>query len=87
MVRLTAAIGVTSTTLDMAAEADDDHGVVKVEFYVDGKLRASDSSAPYAASWKAPRSLAGSTHKVAAKAYDASGLAATDTVSVTVTRR
>jgi hypothetical protein len=87
MVRLTAPIGTTSTTLKMAAEASDDHGVVKVEFYVDGKRRATDYSAPYAASWKAPRSLAGSTHKVAAKAYDASGLAATDTVAVSVTRR
>jgi hypothetical protein len=87
MVKLTAPIGTTSTTLSMAAQASDDHGVVKVEFYVDGKLRATDSSAPYAARWKAPRSLAGSTHKVAAKAYDASGLAATDTVSVSVTRR
>jgi hypothetical protein len=61
--------------------------VVKVEFYVDGKLRATDSAAPYAARWKMPRSMAGSTHRVAAKAYDTAGLSATDTVSVAVSRR
>ena len=53
----------------------------------DGKLRATDPGAPYAAKWKAPHSLVGSSHKISAKAYDAAGLAATDTVSVVVTKR
>ena len=88
-VRLTEPVdgGRAGNPLRMSADARDDHGVVKVEFYVAGKLRATDSSAPFSVSWKAPKNLAGSAQTVVAKAYDTAGLATTDQVSAVLARR
>jgi YD repeat-containing protein len=66
-----------------AADAADDAAVTKVEFYVDGVLRATDTTAAYRVVWQVPRGWKGS-HTVYAKAYDAQGLTAT---SATVTIR
>jgi hypothetical protein len=38
-----------SSALNMAATAIDDHGVSRVEFWVDGARVARDTAAPYAA--------------------------------------
>ncbi len=70
-------------TLNFAATASDDRGVVKVEFYVDGVLRATDTTAPYAVSWSGKR-LALGDHQVVAKALDEQGL---NTLSSSVTVR
>ena len=76
--------GATFTSLlHMAADATDDQGVTRVEFYVDGVLRGTDTSAPYAYDWSVGKASYGS-HTVMARAYDAAGL--NTSASVTVRR-
>ena len=86
-VRLTSPLadGVYRDSLLFAADASDDAGVTKVEFYVDGVLRATDTTAAYRALWQVPKSLQKpGAHTVHAIAYDAQGLTAK---SATVTIR
>jgi chitodextrinase len=66
----TPASGATvSGTLTINASASDSAGVSKVEFYVDGALQGTDTSAPYTSSWDT--SAAGSgPHWLFARAYD-----------------
>lgn len=59
-------------TLAIGASASDNVGVTRVEFYVNGELQASQSTAPYLMSWNAA-ALASGTYAVSAKAYDAAG--------------
>ena len=59
-----------STTL--TASAADNVGVAKVEFYVDGKLLATDTASPYTTTWN-PATVALGTHSLTAKAYDQAG--------------
>ncbi len=58
-----------SGVVTVAATADDDMGVARVEFYVDGSLIGTDTSAPYAVSWNSA-SVASGAHTLTAKAYD-----------------
>ena len=85
---VTPSAGSTFTdSLAMSATAGDDNAVVKVEFYVDGVVRATDSSVPYSVNWKAPKSVRrGAYHTVAARSYDALGLTAADSVTVRRTK-
>jgi hypothetical protein len=72
-----------STTL--TASASDNVGVVKVEFYVDGKLVATDTASPYTTTWN-PATVALGTHSITAKAYDQAGNSTTSAaVSIKVT--
>jgi len=74
----------TSGTISLAATATDNVGVTKVEFYVDGVLKGSDASSPYALSLDST-SLSNASHTLTAKAYDAAGNVATSSaVSFTV---
>ncbi|WP_249051820.1 PHB depolymerase family esterase [Cellulomonas fimi] len=68
--------------VDVTATASDDVGVTRVELLVDGVVRATDSTAPYAFTWDTAGN--GGTRTVAARAYDAAGKSATSTVTVTV---
>ncbi len=43
-----------SGAVDVTANADDDTGVSRVEFRINGKLIGTDSSAPYSVTWNAP---------------------------------
>jgi hypothetical protein len=71
-----------SITLD--ATASDNVGVTRVEFYVDGALKATDSSSPYSATIDST-TLADGSHALVAKAYDAAGNVGTSsTVSFSV---
>jgi subtilisin family serine protease len=72
-------------TVTVSATASDNGGTVSlVELYVDGALRASDSSAPYSFAWDT-LSVANGSHALVAKAYDPSNNVGTSaTVSVTV---
>ncbi len=71
-----------STTV--AASASDNVGVVRVEFYLDGALRSTDTSSPYSFSWDTTGSSDGG-HSIYSKAYDAAGNVGTSsTVNVTV---
>ncbi len=73
-----------SAATTISASASDNVGVTRVEFLVDGKLVATDTSAPYSTSWNAAAATLG-VHTLTAKAYDQAGNSATSTaVSVTV---
>jgi len=70
-----------STTL--SANASDNVAVSRVEFFVDGALKGSDTTSPYSYAWDTTTSANGSRVLVA-KAYDAAGNVGTS-ASVTVT--
>ena len=68
----------------MTASAPDDVGVTKVEFYLDGVLKATDTSAPYVWAWNSLTATNG-THTLTSRAYDAAGNLGTSTaVNITV---
>lgn len=67
----------------LAATAQDNVAVARVEFSAAGQLVATDTSAPYTATWDASGTPDGPV-AIAATAYDTSGLSATDTHTVTV---
>jgi subtilisin family serine protease len=66
--------------LTLTASATDNVGVSKVEFYVGGVLKCTDTTSAYTCSWTAPNTV--STQLITAKSYDA---AANVTTSSTVT--
>jgi hypothetical protein len=68
----------------VTATATDDQGVAKVEFYVDGTLLGTDTSAPYELSWDSA-AVADGAHSLTARAYDTAGLASTSTAVVVYT--
>jgi hypothetical protein len=83
----TPSVGATFTsTLGMTATASDDHGVRRIEFWVDGTRVARDTAAPYAASFAAGKSVSYGVHTVAVRAFDADGLARSAAVTVTRVR-
>ena len=72
-----------SGTVSFTASASDDTGVSKVEFYVDGSLKSTDTSSPYSYSWNTSGAGNGS-HTLMVKAYDAANNTANDSESVSV---
>jgi hypothetical protein len=73
-----------SATVSVTASASDNVGVTKVEFYLDGALKSTDTTSPYAWSWDTTTAANGS-HSLVSKAYDAANNVGTSaTVSVTV---
>jgi subtilisin family serine protease len=64
-------IKVTGSVL-ISANATDNLGVARVEFFVDGTLVGTDTAAPYAVSWNSS-SMASGNHTLTARAYDAVG--------------
>ncbi|MES2149841.1 MAG: Ig-like domain-containing protein [Pseudomonadota bacterium] len=61
-----------SGSIALAATASDNVGVARVEFYIDGALKASGTVAPYSASYDSTLLVNGS-HSLVARAYDAAG--------------
>ncbi|MHB8121136.1 MAG: Ig-like domain-containing protein, partial [Desulfuromonadaceae bacterium] len=61
-----------SGTVSVNATATDNVGVTKVEYYLDGTLKATDTASPYVYSLNTT-SLASGTYTLMAKAYDAAG--------------
>jgi Bacterial Ig domain/Right handed beta helix region len=61
--------------LALTATADDDNGVARVEFWVDGRLVDTDDATPYAARVYT-RGLVSGSHTVSVRAFDAAGQAA-----------
>lgn len=62
--------------VSLRGEASDDEGVEKVEFYADGGLLATDTSAPYEATWNtldADRPAYDGEHLLTTRAYDSGG--------------
>jgi hypothetical protein len=73
-----------SATVNVTANASDNVGVSKVEFWLDGSLRATDMSSPYAWSWDTSTATNGA-HALVSKAYDAANnIGTSTTVNVTV---
>jgi poly(hydroxyalkanoate) depolymerase family esterase len=73
-----------SGTVTLTASASDAVGVTRVEFYVNGALLGSDTTAPYSFDWNSA-SVANGTYPLSARAFDAAGNSATDAdTSVTV---
>jgi len=71
------------SSVTITAAASDDDAVAKVEFYVDGVLKSTDGTDPYAYAWKLP-GVRGRTYRLLARAYDVSGnVASSGTVTVT----
>jgi hypothetical protein len=71
-------------TVSINATASDNVGVTKVEFYVDGALKSTDTTSPYSYSWDST-SVANGSHSLTAKAYDAALNVGTSTaIGVTV---
>ncbi|HEX8435936.1 Ig-like domain-containing protein [Archangium sp.] len=71
-------------SVQLSATASDNLGVTKVEFYVDGALLGTDTSAPYALDWDSAAVVDGA-HTLTAKAYDLAGNVGTSAeVRVTV---
>lgn len=58
-----------SKTIDVSVSAWDESGIAKVEFYIDGKLVATDSEYPYAYRWST-RSVKDGWHTIMVRAYD-----------------
>ncbi|HJU37964.1 MAG TPA: Ig-like domain-containing protein, partial [Tahibacter sp.] len=70
---------VLSGVANVTADALDDFGVSKVEFYAGTRLIGVDTSMPYALAWNTAGTPNG-TYTVSAKAYDYSGNTASDEV-------
>lgn len=73
---------VTGTTA-FNASATDNTGVSKVEFYIDGTLKTTDSTSPYSYSWDTT-TASNASHVLQINAYDTSGNVGTANLSVTV---
>ncbi len=59
---------------ELTADASDDTGITKVEFYVDDILYATDTTTPYGITWDvAADTMSEGKHTVSALAYDAAG--------------
>lgn len=71
------------TSYTVNADAADDRGVTKVEFYADGKLVATDTTAPYSAALTYTKTDNGQ-HTVMVKAFDADGNVTTQSQTFTV---
>jgi hypothetical protein len=65
------------------ASASDDRGISKVDFYINGALLATDTTAPYECSWDTTLVTDGS-HVIKAVVTDTMGQTAQDTVDVTI---
>jgi hypothetical protein len=72
-----------SGTITVRASASDNIGVTKVEFYLDGVLKSTDTTTPYTWRWSTSSTTSGA-HSLTSKAYDAAGnVGASSAVSVT----
>lgn len=73
-----------SGSVAITASATDNEAVAKVEFRINGMLFATDSSAPFAATWNAASAASG-YYVIEAKATDSSGnVSAADSVQVVI---
>ncbi|MFH1958468.1 MAG: Ig-like domain-containing protein [bacterium] len=74
---------ISSGTVNVTAEVSDEHGISKVEFYIDGVLKFTDTSSPYAWNW-VTTGCSESTHTVKITACDTLGHATNIQHTVTV---
>ena len=74
---------VSGATVAVSANASDNTGVTKVEFFVNSTLALSDPSAPYSYAWDTTKVQNGS-QRLTVKAYDGAGNISSDTLLVNV---
>ena len=73
-----------SDTISITADAADNVGVTKVEFYVDTSTKiGEDTTSPYSISWNT-NTVSNGAHNLLARAYDAVGNSSSKSVTVTV---
>ena len=72
-----------SGAVTISVNADDNVGITKVEFYVNGILVATETGKPYVYSWNTLSTAAGA-YTLTAKAYDTAGNVSQSSKSVTV---
>ena len=68
------------SNVTIQATASDNVGVSRVEFFVNGSLRCTDTAAPYSCGWKVPNS--GKTQVIQVRAWDAAGNSSQSTATV-----
>lgn len=71
-------------SFSVSASATDDAGVAKVEFYVDGSLTTTDTSAPYNTAVSVRKRQLDRWHALSVKAYDGAGLVSSASAQVYV---
>jgi len=76
------AIVARRSTVTIAASANDNVGVTRVEFRIDGTLRCTDTTAPYSCNWSVPRTF-NQTYQLQARALDQAGNVANASIQVT----
>jgi glucose/arabinose dehydrogenase len=76
------AIIARKANITLSANASDNVGVTRVEFYVNGDLRCTDTSGPYTCAWKVPNPP-NRTYQIQARAFDQAGNVGTATIQVT----
>jgi beta-lactam-binding protein with PASTA domain len=70
----------------ITANASDNVGVSRVEFYVNGAIKCSDSISPYSCNWTVPNTP-NKSYQIQARAYDAKGnLGSSSIITVTSIR-
>ena len=70
-----------NSTITITANAADNVGVTKVEFYINNSLKCTDTTAAYSCAWLVPNQK--TTYSLKAKAFDGQGNNVTHTISVT----
>jgi hypothetical protein len=70
------------STVTIAASANDNVGVTRVEFLVNGALQCTDTTVPYSCNWRVP-AAPNKTFQLQARAFDQAGNSATAAVQVT----
>ena len=68
--------------VSIMANASDNVGVTRVEFYVNGNLQCTDTTASYTCSWKVPNPP-NRTYQIQARAFDQAGNSGATTIQVT----
>jgi len=73
---------VLAGTVGVEVNATDYYGIERVEFYVDGTLTYTDTTAPYRWDWDTRPYVDGATYKLEARAYDTAGNNTSDSRTV-----
>ena len=76
-----------SGVVTITATAEDNEGILRVEFYIDDSLKHTDTDEPYSYQWNTSLLPDSSSHTIMAKAYDkAENVGESDVISVIVIR-
>ena len=70
------------SNVTITATASDNVGVTRVEFFVNGALQCTDTTAPYSCIWHVPDAM-NKTYQLQARGFDQAGNIGTSTVQVT----